>query len=353
LQARPTVAGSNSEKIYSSLSTAFSKLYENEEGESAYDQIGAGIVQLESISGFDENIKSLKNSMEDIYYRLEDILKDIRNYRDNIQFDEDELDEIEQRIDLINKLKRKYGNSIEEILSYEEGIEKELSQMEKSEELLEELLKKKEEYDSKLQSMAGTLSLKRRETAEMLKGLIEKELKYLGMEKAVFKVEVTEKESLNINGKNDVYFTMTANPGEPLRPLSKVASGGEMSRIMLAIKSVIADIDSIPTLIFDEIDTGVSGKTAQSVAEKMCSISKIHQLLCVTHLPQIAAMADHHYKIQKLVEENKTTTHVERLSAEEQIDELGRLLSGARVTELTRQHAKEMLELADSQKKKL
>ena len=173
------------------------------------------------------------------------------------------------------------------------------------------------------------------------------------MEKAIFKVDVSVKETFNENGQNDAVFLMTANPGEPLRQLVKVASGGEMSRIMLAIKTVIADIDNIPTLIFDEIDTGISGRTAQAVAEKMCSISKKHQLLCVTHLPQIASMADVHFNIQKDVKNEITTTNVYKMSFDQQVEELARMLGGAAVTELTKNHAKEMLQLAKNQKNAL
>lgn len=344
---------SNAEKIYSTLASIYQELYEGDNRECAYDKIGTSIVHLESIEKYDENLKRIRTSIEDIYYKLEDLIDEIRNYKDSLEFDSSELDQIEMRLDLINKLKRKYGGTITEILDYNEKIKEELSQIEKSEEIIEELAKKNEEYKIKLYEIANEMTYQRKSAADKLSKLIEDELKYLGMDKATFKIEVNENEKLGENGKDNVFFTMSANPGEPLKPLSKVASGGEMSRIMLAIKTVIADIDKIPTLIFDEIDTGISGRTAQAVAEKMSQISSKHQLLCVTHLPQIASMADIHFKIEKQVIDNKTSTNVFRLRNQEQIEELARMLGGAVVTELTKNHAREMIELAGEIKKKL
>lgn len=344
---------SNAEKINSILMEVYDRLYQGYDSKSAHDEIGKVVVELDSIERFDDKIKAIKESLEEVYYKLEGIVEDVREYKDRINFNSEEFEELEVRLDLINKLKRKYGSTIEEILIYNDEAMNELSQIQKSEESLKELNEKKKENKSILYQMAKKIREIRLENAEKLSSMIMKELKYLGMEKAVFKVEVKEMEKLKENGMDNVYFTMTANPGEPLKSLSKVASGGEMSRIMLAIKSVIADIDRIPTLIFDEIDIGISGRTAQAVAEKMCLISKGHQILCVTHLPQIASMADNHFQIQKLVEKEKTTTKVFRLELEKRIDELARMLGGAVLTELTRNHAKEVFELAMSMKEKI
>jgi len=343
----------NSEKIYQSLSNVYEQLYSGGENKSAFDSIGGSIVLLEGISCFDEKLKEYKSALEDIYYRMEDVLQEIRIYRDGVEYNQEELDQIEQRLDLINMLKRKYGSTIEDILEYKSKISLEMEQMERSEEIISELEKEKSTITEKLKYLASSMTMVRQETAEKLKSQVEDELKYLGMEKAVFKAEILMRRELNQNGQDEVAFLLTANPGEPLRPLSRVASGGEMSRIMLALKSVMADIDRIPTLIFDEIDTGISGRTAQAVGERMCSIARNHQLLCVTHLPQIAAMADVHFKIEKLVRNEVTTTYVTKLSDEEQIEELGRLLGGVQVTELTRQHAREMKKLAYDQKNNL
>lgn len=343
----------NSEKIYTALSSMNEALYEGEEKESAYDTIGISISQLESVTRYDEKLKDIKSSLEDIYYKLEGIIEDARSYRDALEFNPDELEEIDTRLDTINRLMRKYGKSIYDILEYLDKITKQYSGIEKSEETSKELESKKDKLLIKLEKTADKISVTRKSTAVKFKKLVESELKYLGMEKATFKVEVVDAEKYYDNGKNDVYFTMSANPGEPLKPLSKVASGGEMSRIMLAIKTVIADVDKISTLIFDEIDVGISGRTAQSVAEKMCVISKSHQLLCVTHLPQIASMADFHFKIQKFVKNERTTTKVFELKDKERIDELARMLSGAAITDTTLNHAEEMIKLARETKKNI
>lgn len=340
----------NSEKIFSTLSSVYEKMYESREGECAYDEIGKSLISLDNIAAFDEVIKGMKDGLEDIYYKLRDIIENIREYIEHTGFDPNELDEIENRLDTINKLKRKYGGTIEDILAFYGKSCNELEQIQKSDELINELNKQKNDNLKKLNEIADGMTVIRRKTSETLKQQIENELNYLGMERAVFEMEINANNSLGENGKDEVYFLMTANPGEPLRQLSKVASGGEMSRIMLAIKSVIADIDRIPTLIFDEIDIGISGRTAQSVAEKMCQISSNHQILSVTHLPQIASMADIHFKIQKTTQNETTTTTVNKLDNDSQIDELARMLSGTAITDLTRNHAKEVLELANKKK---
>ncbi|WDU84261.1 hypothetical protein [Caloramator sp. Dgby_cultured_2] len=208
-------------------------------------------------------------------------------------------------------------------------------------------MKEREECFNKLTHYADMLTKLRKEAAENLSRRIEEELRYLGMERAKFFVCVNEMDKFSQNGKDEVQFLFSANPGESLKKLNKVASGGEISRIMLAIKTVIADIDEIPTLIFDEIDTGISGRTAQAVAEKMCLISKTHQILCVTHLPQIAAMADKHFVINKETSDEKTTTTVHHLNDNEKVNEIARMVGGAIVTELTIKHAKEMIEIAN------
>lgn len=341
---------SNSEKIYSALSQAYEKIYEETDGESAYDKIGTSLTGIESIQKYDKKIEEFKNQIEDVYYRLESVIEDIREYKENIEFNPDKLNDVETRLDLINKLKMKYGSTIEDILNYGLKCKSELTSIQNSAERINELEKRLKDVNVKLAKLAGDMSEIRKRTAIKLGQAIEKELKYLGMERAVFKVVVDEMEDYNESGKDSVAFIMTANIGEPLRPLSKVASGGELSRIMLAIKSVIADVDRIPTLIFDEIDTGISGRTAQSVAEKMCLISKNHQILCVTHLPQIASMADKHFKIEKFVKDNKTYTNVVGLDKNHEIEELARMLGGAVVTNLTISHSKEMKEMANSLK---
>jgi DNA repair protein RecN (Recombination protein N) len=345
----------NSEKIFSALNYCFQNLHENDIEESAYDKIGTSITNLDNIEKYDNTIKDLNIMLKDVYFKLEDIVENIRNYKDNIEFDQHELDDIEVRLDVINRLKRKYGNSIKGILEYFEEIKAELELIEKSDENIEKLTSERKGLLDEVNIIAAKLTEIRINTAKILKLDIEKELKHLGMEKAVFQIQIAETDIYFENGKNKVAFNISANPGEPPKPLVKVASGGEMSRIMLAIKSVIANVDKIPTLIFDEIDTGISGRTAQAVAEKMCMISRTHQLLCVTHLPQIAAMADNHFKIEKNVniKEEKTTTSVKILTTLDRIEELSRMLGGAEVTALTKEHANEMIKLADKTKNKI
>ncbi|CDF58196.1 DNA repair protein RecN [Thermobrachium celere] len=343
----------NAEKIYSCLNSAYKKIYDSEINESAFDSIGSAIVSMGQISEFDSKLDEIKKVLEEVYYKLEDAVDTIRDYRDKIEYNDEELNYIENRLDLINKLKRKYGANIEEVLSYYESIKKELEELEKSDEMIEILKDEYERLLCEIKELANQITNIRKSTAKELKSKIENELKYLGMERAIFEVDIQNKNKFDYNGQDRVEFLISSNVGEPLKPLHKVASGGEISRIMLAIKSVVADVDSIPILIFDEIDTGISGRTAQAVAEKMVLISKTHQILCVTHLPQIAAMGDKHFKIQKVIKNDKTVTLVTNLQNNERIEELARMLGGAIVTELTKVNAKEILDLADQLKVKI
>ncbi|MEG0372072.1 MAG: DNA repair protein RecN [Clostridium sp.] len=340
----------NSGKIHSSLDNIYNKLYFSQIGESAKDAIGSSLKSFVSIGEYDPRLTSMKESCENIYYSLEALIEDIRDYRLSIDYNDDLINEVEERLDTISKLRRKYGSTIEEVLLFNQNIILELSSIEKSDETLLELEKEKKELIKELENLAGRISEIRKKNGLMLQKLIEGELRTLGMEKAIFEVSVSVLDGISLNGNNLVRFLMTANPGQPLKLLSKVASGGEISRIMLAIKTVIADIDSIPTLIFDEVDTGISGRTAQAVAEKMSIISKSHQILCVTHLPQIAAMSDNHFKIQKIANNESTATKVDSLTKNQKIEELARMLGGATITDLTRKNALEVLELADRYK---
>ncbi len=340
----------NSGKIYNSLNTIYTKLYLAQIGESAYDALGSSLSSISSIANHDDKLFGIKEKIEELYYNLEALIEDIRSYKSHIDFNEDDLNDIQFRLDTINKLKRKYGATIEEILNYNKQSLEELNNIEKSEEILKDLKIEKEDLEQSLNELCSKITIIRKENAKKLKILIENELKYLGMEKAVFEASVTEEGNFRPNGKNTVKFLIAANPGQPLKSLSKVASGGEISRIMLAIKTVIANIDSIPTLIFDEIDTGISGRTAQAVGEKMCVIAKSHQLLCVTHLPQIAAMSDTHLKIEKNTNEYEVLTKINILNKNDKIDELARLLGGAEITDLTKKNALEVLELANKYK---
>lgn len=344
---------SSFEKIYNSLNSIYSDLYMPQIGNSAYDSISSSIKSFKTIENYDEKIENMKKDLEDVYYRLESVIEDVRDYKSSIDFNQDTLNDIEERLSIINRLKRKYGSTIDEIIEYNEASLKEISDIEKSDEILLELENRKSSIIIEMEEIALEITNIRREFSIKLKTLIERELKCLGMEKAKFEVEIIDEDEFKANGKNSVRFLMTANIGQPLKVLSKVASGGEISRIMLAIKTVIADIDSIPTLIFDEVDTGISGRIAQSVGEKMYKISKKHQVLCVTHLPQIASMSDTHLRIEKITNSEVTLTKINLLDEREKAEELARMLGGAVITDLTRKNALEVLSLAENYKSSL
>lgn len=347
----------NAGKIYSVLSTVHGMLYESGDMDlSAYDRIGKALSEMEQITGIDEKLRGIYGSIQESYYTLEGAVADIREYRDGIDFDPELLNRIEERLDLISRLKSKYGASIEEILRYRDNVEKEKEDILNSEKRISSLKKRLQGAEEVLRTMSESLSSLRRETANRLKGLIAGELKFLCMEKAEFAVDIEKKECdgrivYGERGMDEVRFLISANPGEPLKPLSKIASGGELSRIMLAIKTSLADADRIPTLIFDEIDTGISGRAAQAVADKLNVISRTHQVICITHLPQIASYADTHFCISKSSTDNSTSTSVKPLDSKERISEIARMLGGKKLTELTIKHAEEMLRMAHENKR--
>lgn len=347
----------NAEKLYSVLSSCYSTLYESQdEDRSVFDKLGYVISELRSISGIDEKINNIYKSIEDTYYTLESAITDIREYRDSIDFNLELINEVESRLDLISKLKRKYGKTVKDILAYRESIYKEMQDIQNSEETAEKLRKQLNAAEATLEDKSRQLSECRKKIAERLGMSITGELKYLGMDKSRFEVslDVSKKDGqiiYNENGMDIVSFLISTNPGEPLKPLSKIASGGEISRIMLAIKIVLADTDKISSLIFDEIDTGISGRAAQAVAEKLSQISLSHQVICVTHLPQIASMADNHFYIEKKVSSGKTSTDVKKLDDKSRISEIARMLGSAKITDLTLKHAEEMITMAGGIKK--
>ena len=256
-----------------------------------------------------------------------------------------------ERLELIRRLKGKYGGSIEKIRQYREELEGSIRKIENINETLEGLKKDIERLQGQLQKTADQLSVLRKKAAQTIAGEVTALVKTLQFQDPEFSVEITARDTVGAKGKDQVQFMIRTNVGEALRPLNKIASGGEISRIMLAIKTVLAQRDEIPTLIFDEIDTGISGRTAQSVAEKLALISRFHQIICITHLPQIAAMADHHLRIEKNVYDGHARTEVAQLDPEESAEELARMLGGTQMTETARQNAFEMKKLAAEWKK--
>ena len=327
----------NSEKIAKNLSEA-----NNAVGENVIDMLSSAIRALEKIEEIDskytETIENLRNS----YYNLQEVSRDINNYMEDIEFDEQEIEKIETRLDTIYNLKRKYGNNIEEILKYGEEVKTEIDKIENVDKYNEQLKKEQKELENEMTKLAEKISGIRKEEAQKLSSKINKELLDLEMSNAIINIKVEYKiNEFFEDGKDSVQILIKTNVGENESELSKIASGGEMSRIMLAIKKVLTEVDRIPVVIFDEIDTGISGKASRTVASKMKSISKEHQVICVSHLAPIAAIADYNYFISKKVENERTTTSVQLLNEQEVICEIARISSGE-INEVTLKYANEL-----------
>ena len=327
----------NSEKISNSLNQADEAI-----GESSIDSINLAIRAMEKIEEIDTKYEAITSNLKNIYYDLQELSRDISNEKEDIYFEEQERNEVEERLDLIYSLKRKYGNNILEILNYKEEIEKEIQHIENLDEYNQKLKKELKQIKEKMTKLAINIHNLREEYAKVLGININKILEDLEMKNAKINIHVDYKEEEFFeNGKDEVEFYITTNLGEDEKQLSKIASGGEMSRIMLAIKKVLADTDKMPVLIFDEIDTGISGKAANAVAEKLNSISKNHQVLCISHLPSIAASADYNYFISKRVLNDRTNTNIKLLNEEETIKEIARISSGE-INEATIQYATQL-----------
>lgn len=331
------------------------KSYEFLDGESevsAAMMLGKAIHALQDISHITSEINSLYEQFLSIQAELQDVTYQIRRYVDDVEYSPELLLEVQNRLDLIYRLKQKYGNSIEEILAYQAECEKELLELDEGEHNKEKLEAEYEALKVKLDEIGENLSADRKKIAKKIEVAIDEHLHDLQMPHAKFEVAIDDLDTFNINGKNDVEFLIRTNLGEDVHPLSRIASGGEISRVMLAIKTVLVLGDTINTVIFDEIDTGISGLAAQKVAEKLALIGKDRQVLCITHLPQIAAMGDRHYLIEKCSEENKTTTHLKCLEKEAIHEELCRLMGGM-ISESTLKSAAELKNRANSFKKTL
>lgn len=317
------------------------------------EEIGRALREVESVASYDEGLSDIVGGLRDAESILADLSRSIASYIDGLEFDEEELRSIEDRLDLIRGLMAKYGPTEERILASLEEKKKRLEELEHYEELAAEAKKEAEAQEKKLLSLCGRLSAARSLAAAGLKERIRAELVDLNFLQVEFEIAVRRLDTVTSAGYDEVEFLISTNPGAaPPLPLGEVASGGELSRIMLAIKTVLADTDEIPTLIFDEIDTGISGRTAQRVSERLAYIAGKHQVLCITHLPQIAAMADTHFEIRKEIEAGKTITRIRRLSEDEQIEELARLLGGAEITDRVRENAREMKRFAGEYREK-
>ncbi|GLB58133.1 DNA repair protein RecN [Cytobacillus sp. NCCP-133] len=339
---------SNFERIYESLQSGYNALQGEQKG---LDWIGMVKAHVQDAAELEPAYKEIAENVSNCFYLLEDSASSLRNEMDFMEFNPQRLNEIEDRLTEINGLKRKYGKTVEEVMEYAAKIEEEIETLQNKETHIDTLQKEVAALKKDLLVEAEELSQLRKKSALKLTKLIHKELKELYMEKTVFEVKFSsEPESFLKNGIDKAEFYLSTNPGEPIKPLSKIASGGELSRIMLALKSIFSKHQGVTSIIFDEVDTGVSGRVAQAIAEKIHHVSINSQVLCISHLPQVAAMADTHLFISKKTKDGRTKTTVKPLSEDEKVKEIGRMISGVEITDLTKEHAKELLQLASQLK---
>lgn len=331
----------NSEKIFENIEKSYGVLYDS--SPSVMDGLRGAMRSVEEIASFSSDIGAVSQEFSDVYYRLEDICRSLRDIKDRLTFNPEELDDAISRLELINSMKKKYGDSIEEVLQYFDSISSQIAVIENFETNKASLEQELKTAAAALRRACAELTEARKESAAQLSDCIQRELVDLNFSDAQLEIRILPLEKPTENGMDQVEILITTNRGEPLKPLTRVASGGEMSRIMLAFKNVISSYDNIPTLIFDEIDTGISGITASIVGRKLKEISRSRQILCITHLPQIAACGDHNYRIHKESDDTSTYTRVEALNPEETVCEIARLLGGATITETTLENARELI----------
>ena len=332
-------------KLMMSAEKISKNLLEAEEliGNCIIDEMNTAIRANEKIEDFNPEYKTIVTRLKDAYYEIQDVSYDISSFNEDMSFDESEQDKVEERLDLINSLKRKYGNTVEEILNYKEEVNKEIYEIENLEGYINELKVKLKNVEKEMLELSIKMNQIRNKYGDILSSLINSELKELEMKNAKLgiKIDFSKESNFNINGLDKVEFVISTNVGEEAKSLIKIASGGEMSRIMLAIKSVLAEIDKIPVIIFDEIDTGISGVAANATGEKMKKIAATHQVICVTHLATIAAKGEYNYFVCKEVENEKTRTKITQLDEEGILKEIARISSGT-VTDISINHAKEL-----------
>ncbi|MDQ0220793.1 DNA repair protein RecN [Peribacillus cavernae] len=347
----------NFERIHEAFQTSYQALREEQRG---LEWISVAMNNLEDAASIDDSVQHLSESVSNSYYVLEDAASSIRDQLDALEYDPERFDFIENRLNEINQLKRKYGKTIEEVVEYGAAIEEEIETLLNRETHIAKLESKIKSIKQDLIIEAKNVSELRQKFAKQLTKQIHQELKELYMEKTVFDVHFHQSaftfdtfagEGIHAGGLDELEFYISTNPGEPLKPLSKVASGGELSRIMLALKSIFSKHQGITSIIFDEVDTGVSGRVAQAIAERIYKVAVDSQVLCISHLPQVAAMADTHLFIAKSIRSGRTKTTVKPLGQGDKIKEIGRMISGVEITDLTKQHAKELLEQASQLKR--
>lgn len=350
----------NYEKIYQGIHDAYNSLYGEQKG---LDWVGHAMSSMESIADFDEQMGKIAEELSNSYYIIEELTFQLSSQMADLEFDPERLNQIESRLNELNRLKKKYGASVEEIMEYASKIEEEIDEIKNKDSHLSKLENQIHEIGQDAVLEAKNIHDFRIQSSEALSQSIHEELKDLYLEKASFAVDIQMKNGKEgdpeIDGKpvqllpsgiDIVHFLITTNPGEPLKEIHKVASGGEMSRIMLALKRIFSRHQGVTSVIFDEVDTGVSGRVAQAIAEKIYGISVGSQVLCISHLPQVAAMADTHIRIEKRVDNDRTYTHVNELQEPDKADELSRMITGAEITQTTLEHARELLEMANQHK---
>jgi len=325
---------------------AFAKSHEILAGESgnSLDGIGEAAQEIQEVAYLDKEYEQINENVQNAYYLLQDAAGEVSNILDQMELDEGRLEEVNARLEVIRQLKRKYGESIAAVLSYDEKISAELEQVDVTGNKLEETQTALDQKHQNVWEIAESLHTQRKQIAQKLEKDILQELSDLYLENTQFEVRFfEEKKELNRNGLDQLEFYLTTNPGEPLKPLAKVASGGELSRMLLALKSIFSKAQEKTSIVFDEVDTGVSGRVAQAIAEKISGIAYGSQVLCITHLPQVAAAGDYQYLISKEVQSGRTKTTVQEIDTTERVQEIARMLSGAEITDLTMENAKEML----------
>lgn len=344
---------SNAEKINNSLKISCELLNYREDGNSVLESLSKVISELSSVEKNSQIIGEKKAIIEEAYYNIEEVSRELRDIQEDTVYDENKLEKINGRIYEINGYKKKYGNTIEEVIEYLNKLKENYNELVNASEILKELEEEENKVLSEMKKIGNTLHEIRKEFSEKLKSSLLKELSYVGLEKSTMEIQVKLCENYNERGFDEVCFLISTNTGEPVKPLEKVLSGGELSRIMLAFKCVFADKDGISTLIFDEIDTGVSGAVAKRIGEKMYQVSLNHQVLCITHLPQIAILSDYHYFVSKSIKDNKTYTSIKILNKDEKINQVATMLGGNEVTKATYENVKEMLKLSEKKKNEI
>ena len=345
----------NAERITEAIDGAWQALSGGEEGEGAISLLMSAEESLTSGGRYSEELAKLASQASELRYALDDLAEQVRDAQSSLDFYPGELDEVEGRLDVLHRLKRKYGDSVDDMLDYLEQCRRELDKIQFSEDRARKLEQELETALARAREQGEVLSDARKEAAEQLAGRIQSELKQLDMPKVRFQVDFAPRscqDGMDATGMDEVRFLMSANLGEELRPIQKIASGGELARIMLALKNVLAENDQVTTMVFDEVYTGVSGRAAQKVAEKLFEVAKDRQVLCVTHLPQLAAMGDVHFSVEKGEAGGRTFTAVERLDRERRRQELARLTSGDHITPTALEGAEEMLSAAEQWKKR-